>query len=88
MDLEKGFGKTILPKALSRKYPNASKELKWQYLFPSKVRRVDPRSGVRHRYHISPGTVRRALRKALSKYSVQKIMLHLIHFGIHLQHIF
>lgn len=72
MDLEKGFGKTILPKALSRKYPNAAKELKWQYLFPSKVRRVDPRSGVRHRYHISPRTVRRSLRKTLSKYSVQK----------------
>ena len=33
-DLRKGYGEVYLPYALARKYPNASKELIWQYLFP------------------------------------------------------
>jgi len=35
-----------LPDALSRKFPNASKEFQWQYLFPSHKRSIDPRSGI------------------------------------------
>ena len=38
-DLKKGFGKTILPNALSKKYPGAESKFIWQYLFPSKTRR-------------------------------------------------
>lgn len=71
-DLNRGFGETILPHALSRKYPNAPKETRWQYLFPSKKRSVDPRSGVRHRYHISQRDIRRAVRKALGSLDIQK----------------
>lgn len=33
-DLERGFGEVWLPYALDRKYPNAGKEWKWQYIFP------------------------------------------------------
>lgn len=32
-DLEKGLGETILPTALARKYPAATHQFKWQYLF-------------------------------------------------------
>lgn len=71
-DLEKGFGETILPKALAVKYPNASKELKWQYLFPSKKRTVDPRSGMRHRFHISARDVRRSVRYAAKRCNIEK----------------
>jgi len=72
IDLEKGFGETILPKALARKYPGAAKETRWQYLFPSKKRSVDPRTGIRHRYHISQRNIRRAVRKAANKHHIQK----------------
>jgi len=72
LDLEKGFGETILPKALARKYPGASKQFRWQYLFPSKKRSVDPRSSIRHRYHISQRKIRRAVRRALNKHPIQK----------------
>ncbi|NBC27201.1 MAG: integron integrase [Bacteroidetes bacterium] len=72
LDLEKGFGETILPKALARKYPNAARETRWQYLFPSKRRSVDPRSGIRHRYHISQRDVRRSVRRAVNKHTIQK----------------
>jgi len=72
LDLEKGFGETILPKALARKYPGAAKDVRWQYLFPSKKRSADPRSGVRHRYHISQRDIRRAVRRASNQHSIQK----------------
>jgi len=72
LDLENGFGETILPKALARKYPNAARETRWQYLFPSKKRSVDPRTGIRHRYHISQRDVRRSVRSAVKKHPIQK----------------
>lgn len=34
-DLAHGLGSVYLPDALSRKYPNAAKEFKWQYVFPA-----------------------------------------------------
>ena len=34
-DLESGYGSVYLPDALERKYPNASKEWVWQFVFPS-----------------------------------------------------
>lgn len=71
-DVQKGHGKTILPKALARKYPKAASQLKWQYLFPSKFRRTDPRTNVRHRYHISPRKIRNAVQYAVQKKNIQK----------------
>lgn len=72
LDLNKGWGEVILPKALSKKYPKANKQLGWQYLFPSKTRRKDPRSGQYQRYHISASTVRKAVSKAVQKAGIQK----------------
>jgi len=71
-DLNKGFGKTILPNALSKKYPAADSEFIWQYLFPARYRRRDPRSGVNHRYHISARNLRQAVRHASNKLSIPK----------------
>lgn len=63
-DLAKGFGYTLVPKALAKKYPDAPTDFGWQYLFPSRYRRLDPDTGFRHRYHISPKKVQRAVKKA------------------------
>ena len=46
MDLRNGFGEVYLPEALSRKYQNAAKELRWQYVFPASAVAADPRSGL------------------------------------------
>jgi integrase len=51
-DLKDGFGEVYLPYALARKYPNAAKELGWQYLFPSSRLSVDPRSNKTRRHHV------------------------------------
>jgi len=71
-DLEKGYGAVILPKALSRKYPSAATSFGWQYLFPARTRRVDPRSGVRQRYHISAKKLRKKLKQVCKQLSIDK----------------
>ena len=35
-DLAAGFGSVYLPGALDRKYPNAAREWRWQYVFPAR----------------------------------------------------
>jgi len=44
-DLAAGHGDASMPKALAQKYPNAASEWRWQYVFPSRRRAEDPRSG-------------------------------------------
>lgn len=71
-DLNMGYGEILLPHALSRKYPNEAAMLKWQYLFPSPRIGKDPRTGFKHRYHISDATIRRKVRRAIEKSGIQK----------------
>jgi integron integrase len=71
-DLARGYGRTILPNALSRKYPYADTELNWQYLFPARTRRKDPKTGIFHRYHISPKKIQRAVKSAATKAGIPK----------------
>ena len=35
-DLKNGLGEVYMPGALGRKYRNAAKEFRWQYVFPAK----------------------------------------------------
>lgn len=71
-DLARGFGEVLLPNALARKYPNAGTELGWQYLFPSKTRRRDPRSGKVQRYHLSDSTIQKTVRRAVRRAGIRK----------------
>ncbi len=63
-DLEAGFGRAPLPGALARKYPTADREWGWQFVFPSAKRSPGREDGVVRRYHASPRTLQRAIRKA------------------------
>lgn len=71
-DLSEGFGKVYLPFALERKYPNANKDWGWQYVFPSKKRSVDPRSGKIRRHHIDEKTIQRSIKKAVRILPINK----------------
>jgi len=71
-DLKEGFGSVWLPDALEIKYPNASKEIQWQYLFPSKKRSRDPRSGIERRHHIMEDTIQKAVKRASNKINLNK----------------
>jgi integron integrase len=64
-DLANGYGEVWLPHARARKYPAAEREWKWQYVFPSDARSVDPRSGVVRRHHVSDQSFQRAMRQAV-----------------------
>lgn len=71
-DLAEGFGSTYLPNALARKYPSASREPPWQWLFPSSQRSVDPRSQVIRRHHVSTSSVQRTMKKLLRSSQIHK----------------
>lgn len=64
-DTSAGVGSVYLPYALARKYPNASGEWAWQYVFPADRLSDDPRSGVRRRHHLDEQRVQRAVRRAV-----------------------
>ena len=61
-----------LPRALTRKYPNAAYEWKWQFVFPSQKRSIDPQDGDIKRHHISPSTLQKAIKSATQKSHIHK----------------
>jgi integron integrase len=73
---EKALAKNIcfvhLPNALAKKYPNAGKELAWQYLFSSETLTKDPRSGNIGRHHLNPRTIQRGVKEAIRKAKIHK----------------
>ena len=71
-DLAAGHGAVYLPNALARKYPNASTEWEWQYVFPARNISVDPRSGGKRRHHVDPSAVNKAIKSAVKKIGLAK----------------
>ncbi|WP_237063612.1 integron integrase [Microbulbifer zhoushanensis] len=71
-DLVNGLGEVFLPDALARKYPNAARELGWQYLFPSTITSIDPRSGTERRHHMHASTLNKHVRKAVRSAGIHK----------------
>ncbi|MGH8728033.1 MAG: tyrosine-type recombinase/integrase [Burkholderiales bacterium] len=61
-DLEAGFGEVFLPDAFARKSKGAARAWGWQYVFPSPVRSMDPRSERERRHHIYEESIQRAVR--------------------------
>lgn len=71
-DLSKGFGEVFLPSALSRKYPRAGREFRWQYVFPSKSLSVDPCSKVMRRHHVIESGLQKAVKTAVDRAGIVK----------------
>ncbi len=71
-DLSKGYGNAPLPSALERKYPNASREWKWQYIFPASKRTPDPHTGLIGRSHAAPGGLYKAIKRAARRAGIDK----------------
>jgi integron integrase len=72
IDLREGYGMVELPFALARKYPNAEKEWKWQYVFPAPQRSRDPRSGIIRRHHLDPSSLQKAVKRAMRAANITK----------------
>jgi integron integrase len=63
-DLRAGYGRVHLPYALEVKFPKASQEWGWQWVFPSRSLSRDPRSGVIRRHHVHENSLQKAVRRA------------------------
>ncbi|GAB3554070.1 class 1 integron integrase IntI1 [Noviherbaspirillum agri] len=62
----------MLPDALERKYPRASVQWGWFWLFPSDHESTDPRSGVVRRHHMYEQTLQRAIKRAVAAAGLTK----------------
>lgn len=71
-DLADGFGRVHLPFALAEKYPNASREPGWQYVFPAPKRGRDPRTGVVRRHHLAESGLQKTFRRAVGRAGLVK----------------
>lgn len=64
-DLSEGWGCVQMPGALDRKYPNAPKEWRWQWVFPQENRWFNPKTKEQGRHHIDESLVQKAVRDAV-----------------------
>ncbi len=71
-DLADGFGSVYIPPALARKYPNASKEFRWQYIFPASRVSTDPRSKAVRRHHLHESSLQKHIKKTCDQLGLSK----------------
>ena len=71
-DLARGVGRAVLPFALDRKYPNASTEWAWQFVFPAVRICRDPRWGPPSRFHLHESVVQKEVAAAVRRAGITK----------------
>jgi integron integrase len=71
-DIASGAGRTILPHALAKKYPNAAAELAWQWVFPARRVAVDATTTQRYRHHLHETVVQREMHLAVKSAGLAK----------------
>ncbi len=86
-DLARGAGWVLLEKALERKYPNAGKDLPWQWIFPATRVHFDQESGHLWRHHLHESVLQKAVKMAARQAQIPKrITCHVLRhsFATHL----
>jgi len=71
-DLQDGFGRVALPQALDRKYPGASTDWGWQWVFPQRRRWRDRATGKQGRHYCDSSILQRAVRLAMTRAQITK----------------
>jgi len=66
------YGGVYLPYALAEKFPNASREFKWHYLFPSNRLYLDPVIHRYRRHHIHESNLQKAVRNTAKRVAPHK----------------
>jgi hypothetical protein len=71
-DLTEGWGRVQMPYALDRKYPNASADWRWQWVFPQESRWRNRETGEQGRHHVHESIVQKAVKEAVAKAGLVK----------------
>ncbi len=71
-DLADGWGRVLMPDALDRKYPNAPKEWRWQWVFPQENRWKNAKTAEQGRHHVDESLVQKAVREAVARAGLTK----------------
>ena len=71
-DLAVGFGRVVLPGALDRKYPLASTDWAWQFVFPASRVCRDERFGPPSRFHLHESAIQRSVTQAARRAGLTK----------------
>ncbi len=71
-DLADGYGRVLIPYALTRKYPNAAVDWGWQWVFPQEHRWVNPATGEQGRHHVDESILQKAVKAAVRKAGIAK----------------
>lgn len=66
------YSGVYLPNALVKKYPLASKEFNWHYLFPSHTTSTTQKNGTFSRHHINESSLQRAVKLTARKAGINK----------------
>ncbi len=72
LDVEEGYEQVYMPHALAKKYANACKDAAWKWVFPSRQRSIDKRSGMTWRHHIAEEQFAVALKVAQRHAEIDK----------------
>ncbi len=71
-DEEAGFDGASMPPAMGRKFSVARKQFVWQYVFPAKSLRRDPRSGKMYRHHVLENSYQLAVSRTATQVGIEK----------------
>jgi len=71
-DLSRGRGSVALPDALNRKFPNASREWAWHWVFPATRFYRDRETGEFRRHHLHESVLQRAVKEAVREADIAK----------------
>jgi len=71
-DIENGIVHVKLPGALEKKYPGASREWAWQWIFPATRTYRDRENGLIYRHHLHETVVQRAVKEAARRAKIPK----------------
>jgi len=66
-DLADGWGRVQMPNAFDRKYPSASADWRWQWVFPQENRWTNIQTKEQGRHHIDESLIQKAVREAVMK---------------------
>jgi site-specific recombinase XerC len=72
-DVSAGAGHVHLPDALARKFPAASQEWTWQWVFPATRQYHDSATGQLRRHHLHETVIQRAVRAACRSARIPKM---------------